>query len=175
MSYAKPCKYCKTTQVIWDDKLSGPNKFKELETNQPHTRDRCNAAKSGGQQSMQPTTATYKYEEPMQEQGIYGPMKQEQPQHDDFKLAQLITKVDNLNIAIAKVMSMLQTKQDLTVDPDDVRRLRIENEELKQIEAQREDNFVPANKVPQQSEAEHVRAMVEKGKQAEEDEELDLT
>ena len=90
----------------------------------------------------------------------------------------LQTKVDNLNIGLAKVMSMLQTKQDLTVDADDVRRLRIENEELKQIEAKREDNFVPANQVRQEGidyvDSDHVRDMVKKGEQAEE-EELDLT
>src|SRR5678810_576856 len=105
MAYAKKCKYCNTTQVVWDDKLEGPNKFKEVETNLPHSRDRCDAAKTGGGLGLG------KYSPQGQKEFVeqYRPeQKSEQkiPLHFDDQAELAIrginTKLDNLNIAIAK-------------------------------------------------------------------------
>ena len=54
MSYARPCKYC-GIQVIWDDKLTSTNKFKELDTNEQHSQERCKAIQAG-QLQQTPTT-----------------------------------------------------------------------------------------------------------------------
>ena len=149
--------YCNTVQVVWNDKLDGPNKFMEVETNLQHSRERCDAAKSGFKQYEVSGSTQYRAEySPQQEKEFvdsYRPQqKQETQQTSDFQLAQLITKVDNLNIGIAKIMSavslthdMVVALKDISLDADDISRLRTEVAELRQLAAKREDNFVPAN------------------------------
>ena len=174
--YAKPCKFCKTVQVVWDEKLEGPNKFKEVQTNQPHTRERCDAAKGGGQQGIPPKYTPKQQEEFMES---YGYPKQEQ-QTSDFQLAQLITKVDNLAIGIAKIMSILQNQAENNPTQRDNMKLRQQVTELEEVIKKR-GLVTPASELAQSEKEtqpdydQHVRDMVEKGKQAEEDEELDLT
>ena len=102
----------------------------------------------------------------------------------------LIAKIDNLNIAIAKVMSMVETfeqrnnvkfdflanliKHSVVGDKDiEIAKLRQQVTELEEVVKKREDNFVPANQVqsdPEQVEQydQHVRDMVKKGEEAEE-------
>ena len=46
MAFAKPCKFCKTVQVVWDEHLQGSNKYKEVQTNLQHSKERCDAAKN---------------------------------------------------------------------------------------------------------------------------------
>lgn len=185
MAYAKKCKYCNTVQVVWNDKLDGPNKFMEVETNLQHSRDRCDAAK--GQKEI----GRYSPQQEKEFVDTYRPIQVTQEQITDTQLAQLITKVDNLNIGLAKVMSMIQTLNDLSMNAEDISRLRTENAELKDVLKNREDNFVPANQVPSQiqqdfennpeageallrgmdmanPDKQHVQNMVQKGKDEEE-------
>ena len=179
--YAKPCKFCKTVQVVWDEKLEGPNKFKEVQTNQPHTRDRCDAAKGGGQQQE-----SLQQNREMQQQ--YRPQQKQEPildfsDYEDLRLGlkAVETKVDNLAIGIAKIMSQLTNIVENAGTFKEMQELRTENQQLKETIKKEGMGIKTASKI-QQEEAEketdydqHVRDMVEKGKQAEEEEELDLT
>jgi len=113
----------------------------------------------------------------------------------EAQFQRLDAKIDNLNIAIAKVMSMVQSIIDVINifinEPTVVenRILKAKVNELQALVADREQNFVPANQVPSSSLEgktiknierneegidydQHVRDMVKKG---ETEEELDLT
>lgn len=96
----------------------------------------------------------------------------------DFQLAQLITKVDNLNIGIAKIMSMITEMQDKNPTAHDNAQLRQQVTELEEVIKKQGNSFIPANQVRVSGDnqtteltAEHVRDMVKKG---EEDEELEI-
>jgi hypothetical protein len=171
-AYSKKCKYCNTIQVVWDEKLEGGNKFKEVETNLPHTRDRCDAAKTGG-------LGLGKYSPQGQKEFVeqYRPEQQSEKKRGGLDI--LDEKLDIILDKLNYIINHNPTERD--------------NQILKQKITELEDiDFVPANKVvidkqiaetmhelaQNQEEgysgnaAEHVQRMVRKG---ETEEELDLT
>lgn len=198
MSYAKLCKYGCQTQIIWD---KVQNRFNDNATGEAHTREKCEAAKNRNNYSPQQQKEFVNQYVPQQQIPIstkspafdHIPVQQQPTQTlESISLAQLHTKIDNLAIGLAKVMSILQNHIENNPTTKDNAILRQQVTELEAVIKKREDNFVPANQVKSEPETQkngqtirglvkgeeydqHVRDMVAKGKQAEEEEELDLT
>jgi len=146
---------------------------------------------TSSQQQLPTVTGDYQYNKNKLEQEAKQDNRDWTSQKVDVVEAQfqrLDAKIDNLNIAIAKVMSMVQSIIDVINifinEPTVVenRILKAKVNELQALVADREQNFVPANQVkpedtkvftedPQEYD-QHIRDMVKKG---ETEEELDLT
>ena len=175
MSYAKKCKYGCNTQIVWNSALS---KFKELESGEIHTQERCQSLKNGSV-VVQPQQS-YKITSP--EQQIISPPKQPvrvSATDTGYEIGLLSKKVDNISIGIAKIMSLLQNQIENNPTQRDNMKLRQQVTELEEVIKKR-GLVTPANELQSEEKEtqpdydQHVRDMVEKGKQAEEDEELDL-
>lgn len=165
MSYAKLCKYGCQTQIIWD---KVQNRFNDNATGEAHTREKCEAAKNKSTQQQIPISTKSPAFDHIQAQPTQT--------LESISLAQLHTKIDNLAIGLAKVMSILQNHIENNPTTKDNAILRQQVTELEAVIKKREDNFVPANQVPVKKEEgveydEHVREMVRKGEQ---DEELEI-
>jgi len=185
-------------QVVWEEMLPGPNKFKEVETNLPHSRDRCDAAKTGGLGKYSPQGQKEFVEQYRPEQ------KPQQQKSDDYipgDIMAILKIVETLDQKVDKIMTLVQTINDginaYLNEPTVVenRILKAKVNELEDIERQRtkEKDFVPANQVKSEERPhpditpgtapnpirldvdltdKHVQDMVRKG---ETEEDLDLT
>ena len=180
MSYAKPCKFCNKISIVWR-KEGDKNIPVEAMTMQDHTREKCDAAKNGGSPAQVQDQRTFKTTSPQQTQ-----IREATPNEA------MLARLDNLNIAIAKVMSQ-NTQQDEKLDnllflaknlneqnsPTE-RDNMILRQKVTELEAAFEKvekkSFVPANQVVSAIEEgqnkadydQHVRDMVKKGEEEEE-------
>jgi hypothetical protein len=168
--YAKPCKYCNTTQVVWDDKLEGPNKFKEVKTGLQHSRDRCDAAKS--QKANDFIEGRGYMEKP-----VYKITSANQPLPKDSVIAfdvlqRLNDKVDSINAGLHRVMEFLETNV-ITNKDREIATLRQKVTELEEVVKKEGMGMKTAagERIPTELTGEYVKEMVHEGK---EDEELEI-
>ena len=168
MPYAKPCKYCNVTQVVWDDKLEGGNKFKEVKTNLPHTRERCDAAK--GQKSFEPQATSPERE--------YAKQQEVKTTSQSLESAAIIERLDKISLIIRalaskddQIMEILQTSI-ITNKEKEIAQLRQKVTELEAVIKKEGMGLKNAageslNTFPEMND-ERVERMVNKGKTEEE-------